>query len=43
MSSYKSLGFVYGGNGLDANNDLRIINLKSMKIKAGQMAPFRRK
>jgi hypothetical protein len=43
MTSYKSLGFVYGGNGIDANNDLTIINLKNMKMKVGQMAPFRRK
>ena len=43
MTSYKSLGFIYGGCGVDANNDLTILNLKTMKMKVGQMAPFRRK
>ncbi len=43
MKAYKNFAFIYGGINGDILNDLIIMNLKTMKLKTGLMAPFRRK
>jgi hypothetical protein len=43
MKSYKNVAYIFGGVNGDTLNDILILNLKTMKIKNGCPAPFRRK
>lgn len=43
MKLFKFNAYIFGGFNIDVLEQLNILNLKTMKFKRGQPAPYRRK